>query len=159
MKLSSILAGAAVLAALPACADVSGSTECEGTVPTVVEERGDTVVTSIGLLYRDSVAGTGTDPVERCDAVNVEVTGRLTDSTVFQPRGNLQFVAGAPSHTIAGLSLGVLGMTEGSVRQLIVPPELGFGAVPQTDAQGRVVVPASSTLVLDVRLVGFINEN
>jgi len=89
--------------------------------------------------------------------VSVLYVGKLPDGTVFdssQAHGNqpLVFTLGAPG-LIAGFQIGVNGMKEGGERLIAVPPSLGYGSQDVKDASGKVVIPANSTLVFDIKLV------
>jgi rhodanese-related sulfurtransferase len=83
--------------------------------------------------------------------VTVHYEGRLLDSTVFdasKPRGHpLSFVIGA-GQVIQGWERGVEGMKVGEVRQLTIPPELGYGSAGVSD-----VIPPNATLVFDIELL------
>ena len=89
--------------------------------------------------------------------VAVLYVGKLPDGTVFdssQAHGNqpLSFTLGAPG-LIAGFQIGVNGMKEGGERLIAVPPSLGYGSQDVKDASGKVVIPANSTLVFDIKLM------
>ena len=89
--------------------------------------------------------------------VSVLYTGKLPDGTIFDSsamHGNtpLKFTLGAPG-LIPGFQIGVNGMREGGERLLAIPPTLGYGAQDVKDANGKVIIPANSTLVFDVQLV------
>jgi len=91
------------------------------------------------------------------DTVSVLYRGQLTDGTVFdssEAHGNepLVFTLGT-SGLIPGFQIGVNGMREGGERLMAIPPQLGYGAQDVKDANGKVIVPANSTLVFNVRLV------
>ena len=62
--------------------------------------------------------------------VKVEFTGHLEDGTVFgESKGDqpLDFVVGQ-SEVIPGFEEAVLGMEPGESKEVVVPPEKGFGA-------------------------------
>jgi FKBP-type peptidyl-prolyl cis-trans isomerase len=106
---------------------------------------------------QDVTVGTGTEAVPG-DIVSVLYVGKLTDGTVFDSsaaHGNqpLSFTLGAQG-LIAGFQIGVNGMKVGGERVMSIPPTLGYGAQAVTDASGTVIIPANSTLLFDVQLVG-----
>lgn len=146
MKSHTLFAGCAAAFALAACSnDVSGP-DCNPIESSVVETRGDTVVTSTGLRYIELKLGTG-DTVQWCQMVRPFIVGFLADSTVFQPSTSFLFTPGV-SNVIPGFAEGVVGMGDFGVRRLIIPPELGYGSEPRT--AGAVPIPANSTLIFDV---------
>lgn len=146
-------AGAALL--FSACSNGLEPIEgCTDLFNTVKETRGDTIVTTTGLRYIEVTQGTGAT-VESCRGVRVNYRGTLTDSanTEFAPRAPLEFTPGL-GQVIAGFDQGVVGMRLGGTRRLIIPPELGYGAVPRTNPNtGQVVIPANSTLIFDLEAV------
>lgn len=85
------------------------------------------------------------------DTVTVHYTGKLENGTVFDsslPRDeSFTFPLGA-GKVIKGWDEGILGMKCGQKRQLIIPPELGYGAdgAPPT-------IPGNSTLIFDVQVL------
>jgi peptidylprolyl isomerase len=106
--------------------------------------------TPSGLQYRDEQVGTGQE-AKRGDHVSVHYTGTLLDGKKFdssRDRGQpFEFGLGA-GMVIRGWDEGVAGMKIGGRRQLVIPPELGYGA----RAIGP--IPPNSTLVFDVELLG-----
>ena len=48
---------------------------------------------------------------------------------------------------IKGWDVGVVGMKEGGIRTLIIPPEDGYGS------EGDDTIPANSTLMFEVELI------
>ena len=86
------------------------------------------------------------------DKVWVWYTGKLQDGTVFDSSANhpdAPFVFALGQHqVIAGWDEGIAGMKVGQKRQLIIPPALGYGS----RAIDR--IPANSTLIFDVKLMG-----
>ena len=109
--------------------------------------------TASGLIYTDTVAGTGAQASPGM-AVEVHYTGWLYvngvrgnqfDSSIG--RGPFKFGLGA-GQVIKGWDEGVAGMKVGGKRELIIPPQLGYGAraIPG-------VIPANSTLCFEVELL------
>lgn len=108
-------------------------------------------VTPSGLKYEDKKVGEGASPVKG-QKVRVHYTGYLTDGTKFDSsvdRGTpFEFVIGV-GQVIKGWDEGVASMKVGGMRQLIIPPELGYGS---RGAAG--VIPPDATLVFEVELLG-----
>lgn len=105
---------------------------------------------------QDVSVGTGAQAVPG-SVVSVLYVGKLPDGTVFDSsaaHGNepLKFQLGTQG-LIPGFQIGVNGMKEGGERLMAVPPELGYGAQDVKDADGKVIIPANSTIVFDVKLV------
>lgn len=105
--------------------------------------------TPTGLYYRDLVVGTGPE-VATGQLAAVRYTGWLPDGTRFDgnesagPPYTFQVGAG---RVIPGWDQGVAGMHVGGKRQLIIPPDLGYGAA------GNGPIPPNSTLVFVVEVV------
>lgn len=105
---------------------------------------------------QDAVVGTGATAAPN-SRVEVLYVGMLQDGTVFDSSANnnnqpLAFVLGEPG-IVPGFQIGVNGMKEGGERRISIPPELGYGAQDVKDATGKVIIPANSTLVFDIKLV------
>lgn len=106
--------------------------------------------TESGLLYRDLAEGDG-PAAEPGDAVVVHYTGWLPDGTEFdssRERGEPFVFTLGQGDVIAGWDEGVAGMSAGDRRQLVIPPELAYGA----EGAGG-VIPPNATLVFDVELL------
>jgi FKBP-type peptidyl-prolyl cis-trans isomerase len=105
---------------------------------------------STGLTYTDLVVGTGAEAKAGQTAV-VHYTGWLMDGTKFdssKDRGQpFSFPLGG-GRVIRGWDEGVAGMKVGGKRELIIPPELGYGA---RGAGG--VIPPNATLKFEVELL------
>lgn len=102
-----------------------------------------------GMYVRDSIVGTGKVPASG-DSVFVHYVGSLPNGQVFDsnqtPTTPFAFILGSGS-VIPGFDIGVQGMHVGGKRQLIIPPELGYGAY----SVGP--IPAYSVLVFTVDVV------
>jgi peptidylprolyl isomerase len=121
----------------------------------VVLGQGKVITTKSGLKYIDEKVGTG-DVATAGTTVQVHYTGWLYvdgkkgkkfDSSV--DRGQpFQFKLGG-KQVIAGWDEGVEGMKIGGKRELIIPPDLGYGG---RDV-GNGLIPANSTLDFEVELL------
>lgn len=106
--------------------------------------------TDSGLQYIVIEEGTGKKAVKG-KKVKVHYTGKLEDGTEFDSsvkRGEpIEFTLGV-GQVIKGWDEGIGDMKVGDKRQLIIPPELGYGA---SGAGG--VIPPNAVLIFDVELV------
>ena len=106
------------------------------------------VTTDSGLKYYDIKVGTGDGPSPTSTVV-VHYSGWLKDGTLFDSsveRG--QPISFPLNGVIKGWTEGVGSMKVGGKRQLIIPPELGYGA---QGAKGA--IPPNATLTFDVELI------
>lgn len=106
--------------------------------------------TDSGLQYIVVEEGTG-DKAVAGKKVKVHYTGKLEDGTEFDSsikRGQpIEFTLGR-GQVIKGWDEGIALMNVGDKYQLIIPPELGYGA-----AGAGNVIPPNSVLIFDVELV------
>ena len=106
--------------------------------------------TESGLQYEDIVEGTGAMP-QSVQRVAVHYTGPLPDGPKFPTSRDrnrpFSFTLGV-GQVIKGWDEGVASMRVGGQRQLIIPPELGYGS---RGAGG--VIPPDATLLFDVELL------
>lgn len=110
--------------------------------PPVTLERGVTVQTLRAGFDDGDVAKKG-------DKISIHFVGTVKDGGVFDdshPRGSFDFWVGE-GQVISGLDQGLLGMKEGELRVVTVPPSEGYG----NDAKPN--IPPRSTLVFEVELL------
>jgi peptidylprolyl isomerase len=116
---------------------------------TVIDEA-DFTTTETGLRYYDIVEGDGAMPELGQTAV-VHYTGWLEDGTQFDSsvdRGiPFEFPVGLGS-VIPGWDEGVATMRVGGKRQLVIPPELGYGI-----GGAGATIPPNATLIFEVELL------
>lgn len=94
----------------------------------------------------DTKVGTGT-AVVRGDEVSVDYVGKFTDGKIFdQSKGAPFKVILGLGNVIQGWDKGLVGMKVGGVRELTVPPEMGYGARQVGE------IPPNSTLKFTVTL-------
>ncbi len=128
-------------------------TETTMTAPSSPTEIDDSlfITTDSGLKYHDLVTGEGESP-KVGQMVTVHYAGWLTDGTGFDnsyDRGQpFSFPLGM-GRVIPGWDEGVQGMKEGGMRQLVIPPHLGYG-----DRGAGGVIPPGATLIFEVRYLG-----
>ena len=114
-------------------------------------KNGNVQVARLGFV--DKEMGTG-QPVEKGDTVLVLYTGTFKNGKVFdtnkKPDGKpLPFQVGG-GNVIPGFDEGLVGMRNGGVRRLIIPPELAYG---EQGIDG--VIPPNSELHFEVELLEF----
>lgn len=104
--------------------------------------------TPSGLYYRDLEEGSGAEATTGSE-VSVRYTGWLPDGRQFDSNEEAEdpftFQLGTGS-VIPGFDEGVTGMRVGGSRQVIIPPELGYGNQPVG------AIPPNSILVFTIQL-------
>lgn len=112
---------------------------------------GSEVITPSGLKYIDQKVGDGASP-SLGKEVTVHYTGTLENGTKFDSsvdRGTpFTFKIGV-GQVIKGWDEGVMSMKVGGKRKLIIPGNLGYGAMGSPPK-----IPANATLHFDVELLG-----
>ena len=104
------------------------------------------------LKVEDLVVGSG-DTAAKGKDVTVHYTGWLTNGTKFdssKDRNDPFVFSLGEGQVIKGWDQGVEGMKVGGKRKLTIPPELAYG----NRAVGGDLIPANSTLVFEVELLG-----
>ncbi|MGI9175061.1 MAG: FKBP-type peptidyl-prolyl cis-trans isomerase [Rhodothermales bacterium] len=114
--------------------------------------QADSVVTTeSGLKYLQIEAGTGVQ-TEAGDRVFVHYVGQLTDGGEFDnsyDRGEpLDFILG-DSRLIPGFTEGVSLMREGETAQILIPPNLAYGASGSQSGN----IPPNATIAFELELV------
>jgi FKBP-type peptidyl-prolyl cis-trans isomerase len=116
----------------------------------------NTMQTATQVETQDSTVGTGNTATVGKE-VTVHYTGIFTDGTKFDSsldRGvPFTFKLGV-GQVIKGWDIGVEGMKVGGKRIIVIPAEFGYGAQDIKDGSGNVVIPANSTLIFEVELLG-----
>jgi peptidylprolyl isomerase len=117
--------------------------------------QGKTVTTNSGLKYTDIVVGSG-EVAEKGATCTMHYTGWLYENgkrgkkfdSSLDRNQPFPFKLGA-GEVIKGWDEGVAGMKVGGKRELIIPPQLGYGA-----AGAGGVIPPNATLNFEVELLG-----
>jgi FKBP-type peptidyl-prolyl cis-trans isomerase len=102
-----------------------------------------------GMYYRDIIVGTGTTLVPN-HTDGARYVGALANGQVFgssDPQGALFTFLFGTGNVIAGWDQGLVGMKLGGRRQLIIPPELGYGV------NGAGPIPGNAVLVFTIDAV------
>jgi FKBP-type peptidyl-prolyl cis-trans isomerase FkpA len=136
-----------------------GNTPCDDFLLSYGQTTGDTVTTTGGVRYIEVESGTGTVPATFSSVATVNFSGyflRTTqdvDSSCGQSSTALAFHVGTGQITTGGLiiegfPIGVLGMRVGGVRRVIIPAELAFGTVEESNHP-----LAGEDLIFDLQLL------
>ena len=129
------------------------SDNTQGQVANTSTQSGQTTL-SDGLIIQDEIVGTG-QTAQTGDTVTVNYIGTFQNGTVFDSSYSrnqpFNFTLGA-GQVIQGWDEGVVGMKVGGKRELIIPPSLAYGV------NGYGPIPANSTLIFQVELLGIANQ-
>ncbi len=129
----------------------------KGTAGAPASGEGGAVASSTDQVQGQDVSiGTGAEATPG-SIVSVLYVGKLGDGTVFDSSAAhnnepIVFTLGEQG-LIPGFQIGVNGMKVGGERMLSIPASLGYGTQDVKDATGKVIIPANSALVFDVKLV------
>ncbi|MGC9150533.1 MAG: FKBP-type peptidyl-prolyl cis-trans isomerase [Microbacter sp.] len=109
------------------------------------------VTTSTGLQYKVLIQGVGIKP-NSGSFVTLLYTGKLIDGTVFDTTVSDTTLVNSPrsmyvASLVQGFQEALLKMNTGSMFEIYIPQQLGYGATPMG------LIPANSTLIFDVQLI------
>jgi peptidylprolyl isomerase len=147
---STIQATAANLSQTLAQASNPSTTDATDLMSEENPSASNVITTPSGLKYIDIVEGTGATP-QTGQTVIVHYTGTLEDGRKFDSSRDRNQPFSFPigrGRVIKGWDEGLSTMKVGGQRQLIIPPDLGYGA---RGAGG--VIPPNATLIFDVELL------
>ena len=121
--------------------------------PPPIDADAETFTTEGGVQVTVIEKGSEDDPTQLGDSVAMHYTGWLTaDGTMFDSSHNrceqFTFLLGN-GEVIQGWDEGILGMSPGDVRRLVIPAELAYGDL------ARASIPANSSLTFDVEMIAF----
>ncbi len=126
--------------------------------PATPEENTDQQVDTTSndqVQGQDVTVGTGAEATPG-SVVTIEYEGRFQDGTVFDSSAShgqpLVFQLGAQG-IIPGFQIGVNGMKVGGERNILIPASLGYGTADVKDPEGKVLIPANSSLIFNIKLV------
>ncbi len=106
-----------------------------------------------GFFYTINAQGSGRVISNLCSNLTVTYKGSLFNGNVFDSTS-----AGAAANfqlgqVILGWQKGMPLINAGGDITLYIPPSLAYGATPRKDNSGNVVIPASSNLIFNVKLL------
>lgn len=148
--------GAAILVSMrtpPAPPEVvaADATDAPTSQPAMTLAPGEKHTTASGLTIIEVKEGTGA-AAKAGDDVAVHYIGRLYSTGAkfdsSYDRGQPITFKVSGGQLIKGFDEGVVGLKVGGKRELVIPPELGYGAQGAGDA-----IPPNATLVFDIELV------
>jgi FKBP-type peptidyl-prolyl cis-trans isomerase len=135
---------------VPPAASSETTAESSWKVPREPRKDGSSFTTVTGLRYEVLKEGIG-DVVKTGERVTVNYTGTLEDGKTFDDSGKrgqpLLFQLGA-DQVVLGFNEGVTGMKVGEKRRLVLPPNIGYGALGSLPD-----VPPNATLTFEIELV------
>jgi len=156
-RIVTLISASALLAVIVAVVLIAGGSDdssssadqTDTTVKPTIEAPTDPAPTE--LVINDSVEGTG-PAAKDGDAVSVQYVGALYDTgeefDASWDRGEPFDLTLGGGTVIAGWDQGLVGMKAGGRRELIIPPDLGYG--PQGSPPS---IPADATLIFVVDMI------
>ena len=127
-----------------------GTTAADSAIVAPTDTKNANATVTKKIMITDTVVGTGAE-ASAGKQVTVNYVGMLENGQVFDASANhgqaFTFSLGA-GQVIKGWDEGIAGMKVGGKRHLVIPADMAYGA----QAVGS--IPANSTLIFDVELVG-----
>ena len=139
-----------VLALLAACGNGGADERSAGQTSDDPNCHEEATTTASGLGIHDTACGEGDEAVAGA-TVSVHYIGTLESGETFdssRDRGQPFGFALGSGQVIPGWDEGIQGMKVGGVRELTIPPELGYG-----EAGSPPVIPPNATLLFEVELL------
>ena len=128
-------------------ASASTNTSTDLPVPYVIADSSDFEDLGAGIKMYVIERGNGVIPKTGSNVV-INYEGRLTDGTVFDGSfdkpGLMDFNL---NQLIPGWQVALTAVESGSKIQVVIPPEMGYGA------RGQGSIPPNATLIFDIHLV------
>jgi FKBP-type peptidyl-prolyl cis-trans isomerase len=109
------------------------------------------------MMVDDLKIGTG-EEVTRDSVVTVHYHGTLPDGTIFDSTRGKDPVKFELKKLIPGWQAGLRDMRAGGIRRLLLPPILAYGSKDRLGEDGKVKIPANSTLLFAIELVAVDNN-
>ncbi len=112
------------------------------------------IKTESGLKYRDIIVGEGVVATDRMKVEchytlwNSDSTGTAGKKIQSSKDGGRTFHCQIGTGLIKGWSEGMMGMKEGGTRQLLIPPDIGYGK-----RGNPPVIPANATLLFEIEFI------
>jgi FKBP-type peptidyl-prolyl cis-trans isomerase len=103
--------------------------------------------TAKGVYYQTIHVGTGEQVKLTSDTVIVTYVGYLKDGTQFDQASGYRVPLAS---VVPGFLDGILGMSEGGERKIVVPSDLGYGNQTIRNSDLSIKIPRQSTLIFDI---------
>lgn len=140
---------------IDASAEFPAVTLTDKAAPSIAAGKGTPPRTTRSRVLRD---GEGAKVTAR-DTLCVDYVGALWNGTVFDQ--SFQETSGprvvSLTQVVPGWKQELAGKRVGDTVEIVVSPDAGYGNTPQKDSQGKVTIPAGSTLVFVVHILGRID--
>jgi len=106
-----------------------------------------------GLQYKVINQGVGKNKPSATDSVVVHYRAMFTDGTLIDETYGRLPTSFRLNRVMKGLSQGIQLMNPGSIYEFYIPSSLAFADKNFTDQNGKIVIPAGSTLIYRVELL------